>query len=44
MLRDRPDYGAFGENCGRVSEPCAGKAVEFSEIGDVPGNRGREAC
>lgn len=37
MLCDRPDYGAFGENCGRVSEPCAGKAVEFSEIGGCSG-------
>lgn len=32
MLCDRPDDGAIGENCGRVLEPCAGKAVEFSEI------------
>lgn len=32
MLSDRPDYGAFGENCGRVLEPCTGKAMEFSEI------------
>lgn len=37
MLCDRPDYGALGENCGRVLEPCAGKAVEFSEIGGCSG-------
>lgn len=33
MLCDRPEFVAFGENCGRVSEPWAGKAVEFLEIG-----------
>lgn len=32
MLCDRPDDGAFGENCGRVLEPCTGKAIESSEI------------